>query len=900
MASDEPNSMEQQNSGDTTGFQVQANAGSQVSQAGQDINQINQKGEGNQNQILGQVMESVVLYVSGGQPIINLAQPGESSTAEATPPKRDIGPCPYRGLLAYYEKDADYYFGRSNEVSRLWELFCNLHQGQGKTRFLAIYGPSGSGKSSLARAGLIPALAKQPLPGKDKARVAVMVPGAQPLQKLAAILAQIYQPGLEAFLEARKLARELAVANDAGAFDGLHSFASSMLADIQTVPLVIVVDQFEEVYSLCKDTQEREAFIGNLLYAAAEVSQSVSVVVTFRSDFLGETSQNSQLNRLFSEQGFLAPNMDEVGLREAIEQPAEKAGHPLDEGTIQLLIEQTQGREGALPLLQFALTRIWEGIGQGVEPAKMLKDIGGVGGALVETAQQIYSSLKKPEQAIARHIFIGLVQLGEGNHDTRRRVFLNELITSKYESEKIRDVIRQFSSPDIRLITLSSEHGQKLTEVSHEALIKHWHLLRQWIGKNRGLLQKQRQIEASASFWREQDQKDGYLLQGLPLIEAVQFNRQQGELFPISDNGKIFIQNSVRHRRWKIIRTASLLLIPAFTLIAIIEHPIRENSIQENYSRLDNDATYEDKQTVESLVKGCARQWLSSYISERLFGNCRSLFQAPLARTDLRFANLRSADLRSADLRSADLSSANLRSADLRSADLASANLTSANLGSANLAFTNLTSVYGRDVNLSFTKLTSANLGYANLRHTNLRFANLNSANLTSTDLRFTDLTAADLTSANLQGANLPEANLTSTNLRSANLRKTNLNHAKLHNAALYDTNLSSARLVNAELTNAYLYYTHLGNADLRSTDLSNSISIITDFRSTQNLMAAQLTGKDPTLLCNSPLPTDITIDKDRDCDKLPSILWVRYRSQFGTLQEAQEFVNQKRQIKWE
>jgi len=427
MALDEPNSMQQHNSGDATGFQVQANAGSQVSQAGQDINQVTQTGEGNQNQILGQVMESVVLYVSGGQPIINLAQPGESSTAEAAPAKRDIGPCPYRGLLAYYEKDADYYFGRSQEVSRLWELFCNLHQGQDKTRFLAIYGPSGSGKSSLARAGLIPALAKQPLPGKDKARVAVMVPGAQPLQKLAAILAQIYQPGLGAFSEARKLARELAVANDTGAFDGLHSFASSMLADIQTVPLVIVVDQFEEVYSLCKDVKEREAFVGNLLYAAAEVSQSVSVVVTFRSDFLGETSQNSQLNRLFSEQGFLAPNMDEVGLREAIALPAEKAGHPLDEGTIQLLINQTQGREGALPLLQFALTRIWEGIANSVDPATTLKAVGGVGGALADTAQQIYDDLDKQQKDIARRCFLSLVQLGEGNQDTRRRATVNSL-----------------------------------------------------------------------------------------------------------------------------------------------------------------------------------------------------------------------------------------------------------------------------------------------------------------------------------------------------------------------------------------------------------------------------------------------------------------------------------------
>lgn len=324
----------------------------------------------------------------------------KDATAQSeSPASTSLGANPYKGLLAFQETDGDRYFGRETEINSLWEKLRSLYEGESSLRLLPIYGPSGSGKSSLARAGLIPKLARRPLPGKDKAQVAVLVPGVHPLESLAAVLARAVTRDVAPVAKTREFKAELQQPNEEGGYDGLRRIAS-VLRGITTAPLIVLVDQFEEVYSLCEKEEERKAFIANLLYAAADRSRQVLVVVTLRSDFLGQTQQYSQLNRLFSSQGFLVPAMNENNLRIAIAKPAEQAGYTLDEATIRLLIEQTEGREGALPLLQFALTRIWEGLEAGVTPAITLEQIGGVGGALAGEAQRVYDELTEKQKDI--------------------------------------------------------------------------------------------------------------------------------------------------------------------------------------------------------------------------------------------------------------------------------------------------------------------------------------------------------------------------------------------------------------------------------------------------------------------------------------------------------------------
>jgi diadenosine tetraphosphatase ApaH/serine/threonine PP2A family protein phosphatase len=499
---------------------------------------LEQQSSGEQAQTVGQVYGGMVVYVSGGQAIFQSLR-DDLTESEPAPAVKDIGPNPYKGLAAFYEADCDRYFGRSTEIQRLWETFRDLHEAEGTTRLLPIYGPSGSGKSSLARAGLIPELGRHPLPGRNRARVAVLVPGDDPLYSLAMVLAKIVTNDPNPVEKADEFKRVLTRDED-GNYSGLKRIAYGM-EEIATFPLIVLVDQFEEIFSYepkgnSPDEQTnrqrfiaaRDAFIENLCFAASDRTQYVSVITTMRSDFLGEIQKYAHLNRLFSEQGFLVPTMSEEELHEAISRPAAAAGHPIEEATVQLLIEQTEGREGALPLLQFALTRIWEGMENDIPPAKTLEDIGGVGGALAGEAQRVFASLSPQEQAIARRVFLGLVQLGEGTRDTRRRATLTSLLAHADKPEQFRRVIERFTDPGVRLMTVSAEGTDEAAEVTHEALFDHWQQLNEWLDSSRDDLRFQRRLEEAAEHWNEQGRPAGLLWRSPDLDILKEFASRAG------------------------------------------------------------------------------------------------------------------------------------------------------------------------------------------------------------------------------------------------------------------------------------------------------------------------------------------------------------------------------------
>jgi WD40 repeat protein len=485
--------------------------------------QIQQDLKGDRNQTIGQVLGGMVVY---GQVIYNNPSV-ESDSSTAKPEADKIGPNPYKGLLAFHETDGDRFFGREPQIEALWEKFRGLHEAESTARLLTIYGPSGSGKSSLARAGLIPELARRPLPGRDRARVAVLVPGSHPLEALATVLARIATNDLSPVAKTREFAQELKQASAEGVYDGLRRIAD-LLPEIAISPLIVLVDQLEEVYTLCEDPGERDAFIRNLLCAAAERSKRVSAIVTLRSDFLAATQKHPHLNQLIASQGFFVAAMSAEGLREAITKPAELAGYPLDMSTVNLLIEQTEGREGALPLLQFALTRIWAGLSDGKEPADTLEAIGGVGGALAGEAQRIYESLPSEEQEIARRIFLGLVQLGEGAKDTRRRTDLERVFSHRDNLEQVQRVIARFSDPGARLITLADDGGVKTAEVTHEALFDHWQQMKDWLDGGRSELRFQRRLDEAAMIWKKNGRPEGNLWRSPDLELLRSFHKRAG------------------------------------------------------------------------------------------------------------------------------------------------------------------------------------------------------------------------------------------------------------------------------------------------------------------------------------------------------------------------------------
>ena len=427
--------------------------------------------------------------------VIHQAAKPKPDTSAAAAPKQ-LGSNPYKGLSAFKERDADRYFGREAQVERLWQKFQALvaqsgHE-QALPRVLPILGPSGCGKSSLARAGLIPELARRPIPGKEQLRVAVLFPGNHPVEGLAGVLAKVATQDPMPVTKTREFAQELRLSTEAGDYNGLRRI-TDLIPQITDSPLVVLVDQFEEVYSLCKNPTERQVFIDNLLNASTDPTGNLSVILTLRSDFLGETQRHQRLNQVIgSDQSVIVSAMTTDELRRAIAAPAQQAGHDLDAATVDLLVKDTEGREGALPLLQFALTQIWEGLIKGIAPAKTYRAMGEVGGALAGKAQEIYDQLKESEKNIARRVFVELVHLGEGTRDTRRRVPLANLQTKRDSLEAIRQVVNRFAVPGARLVTLSSLEGQNMIEVTHEALFDHWQLFEDWLAKRDDIRFKRR------------------------------------------------------------------------------------------------------------------------------------------------------------------------------------------------------------------------------------------------------------------------------------------------------------------------------------------------------------------------------------------------------------------------
>ena len=433
-----------------------------------------------------------------------------------------VGGNPYRGLDAFEEKDADRFFGRERYLENtLLPAFDAL--AGAPSRLLALVGPSGSGKSSLARAGLLPAL-KRKFPA---CRLLVATPTARPLEALARVLARLAKPDDPNPAGKTQEFLDLLLREDR---QGLRRIADGFAAG-ESAPLVLLLDQFEEVFTLCQDREECRRYLDNLLHGIGDPACHLYLLLTLRSDFLADSQGHPAFNQVVSRQAHLVPVLDDDGLSRAITEPARRAGHELEEGVVQLLIEQSAGREGALPLLQYALTEIWRGLQQGREAADSLRAIGGVGGALAGRAQAIYGQLGEAEQRIARRAFLKLVQLGEGGPDTRRRVALDDLVAGGEDRERVRDILHRFAGFDARFLTFGQEQGRDCVAITHDALIQHWRELREWLNANRDDLRLLNRLDAAAKHWDAAKRARGLLWRRPDLDWLRKLAGRRGEEF---------------------------------------------------------------------------------------------------------------------------------------------------------------------------------------------------------------------------------------------------------------------------------------------------------------------------------------------------------------------------------
>jgi WD40 repeat protein/class 3 adenylate cyclase len=414
---------------------------------------------------------------------------------------------PYKGLRAFAEGDADDFFGREALTEHLVERLA-------ETRFLAVVGPSGSGKSSVVRAGLVPRLRQGALPGSEGWHVVEMFPGAYPLEELEAALLRTADTAPAGLLEQLEQDER-----------GLLRAVKRLLADDES-ELVLVVDQLEEVFTLVEDEARRTQFLALLERAVGDPHARLRVVVTLRADFYDRPLLYSGFAELLRDYVEALVPLKAEEFERAIAGPAERVGARFEPGLLAELVADVADEPGALPLLEYALTELYERREGSTLTGDAYRAMGGVSGALAGRAEEIYGALGEQAQEAARQLFLRLVTLGEGAEDTRRRVQRTELASMEVDQTALEEAIQEFGAWRLLSFDRDPRSGASTIEVAHEALMREWARFRRWIDSGREQVRLHRRLAAAATEWEGASRELSYLLRGSNL---AQFESLAGE-----------------------------------------------------------------------------------------------------------------------------------------------------------------------------------------------------------------------------------------------------------------------------------------------------------------------------------------------------------------------------------
>lgn len=416
----------------------------------------------------------------------------------------DDGDNPFVGLAAFDEGDARNFFGREALVE---QLVARIADTGALARALFVVGASGSGKSSVVRAGLLPAVrAGRAGAGSRDWLVSTLLPGADPWAALAQSLLRVAtrQPGnLDAMLRGDAL--------------GLSRAVDRCLAGSDGTELLLVVDQFEELWTLNTDHEDCDRFINLLTTALMEPHSRVRIVFTLRADFLDRPLAHPDLADFLRERAVLVPAMSLDEVERAIVGPARRVGLGFEPGLVAAILAEVGSQAGALPLLQFALSELFARRRGRELTLAAFRDIGGIRGALVNRAEAAHAALDDRAQHAARQMFLRLTNLGEGSEDTRRRVVVAELdAIGGDEAGRTAVVAAREAFARARLLTLDSDpaSGEATVEVAHEALLRGWTRLREWLQLSRADLRLQRQLADAARQWEAAGRDTSFLAAG--------------------------------------------------------------------------------------------------------------------------------------------------------------------------------------------------------------------------------------------------------------------------------------------------------------------------------------------------------------------------------------------------
>ncbi|MBV9690379.1 MAG: TIR domain-containing protein [Ktedonobacteraceae bacterium] len=465
---------------------------------------------------------------------------------------------PYKGLRAFAREDAADFFGRDTLIQQLVDslrgMFSTETHATSATRLLSVMGASGSGKSSVMLAGLLPRLQEGVLPcSQEWVYLKPMVPATHPIESLVLTLA--------AHMPERSLTSIHEDLQDDAA-RGLHLLAAHLAAQ-PGVKVVLLVDQFEELFTQTITREERQRFIDLLVTAVTEPRGPLLVLLTLRADFYDRLLSYPVLFRLLQQHQHVLLPMDLQDLRTVIEQPAALPDAQLSfEGDLvgDLLFE-AQGQAGALPLLEFTLDQLFQRRRGHLLTLQAYQEIGGVKGALAQQAETTYLSLPSDEhRRLTRALFLRLLDPGLSEQDTRRRrAALAELsLPDVTQTSTIHAVADSFIAA--RLLTANETAGTTTIEVSHEALIREWPRLTDWLREGRDDIRLQQAISEDVAAWEQRGQPNDRLYRGSQLQEAKAWAKRN---IP-SESEVAFLRNSSTLR----VRSAASIIVVAVLLLS--------------------------------------------------------------------------------------------------------------------------------------------------------------------------------------------------------------------------------------------------------------------------------------------------------------------------------------------
>jgi len=389
--------------------------------------------------------------------------------------------CPYVGLAAFDEQTADRFFGREQMLREVTQRLAD-------DRFLAVLGPSGSGKSSIVLGGIVPMLKSGAVEGSREWRfLPAIVPGSDPLLNLDTLLP-----------DAPDLLAE---------FRRDESALLKALGDGE--PAVIVVDQLEEIFTLCEDDAARDAFVANLTAVAEAPSPKHRVFVTMRSDYEPRLNRYPRLQKLVEKGMLRATPLSAAELRESIEKPAERIGLKLDAGLVEEMVNDVLGEPAALPLLQFAMLRLWQDRDHNRITLDAYRRLGNSRVALGRAADALYAQLLPEDQVIMRKILMRMVRPAAGEETTRRRIRVADLEKIGHAPANVMRVLDKLLAA--RLVRESGCETDPQVEVAHEALIRNWPQFGNWLEERRAELLHGRRLEALAEEWERYGRESGFL-----------------------------------------------------------------------------------------------------------------------------------------------------------------------------------------------------------------------------------------------------------------------------------------------------------------------------------------------------------------------------------------------------